>query len=121
MNKELIITLQNDFNSIANTLEDSQVEYWFARDLEKVLGYEKWDKFQKVVDKAKRACENSGIEVTDHFRQVGKMVAIGSGVKRDIGDIVLTRYACYLIAQNGDSSKEPIAFAQTYFAIQTRK
>ena len=121
MKKELITLLQNDFNSIANTLEDEQIEYWYARDLQKILDYEKWDKFQNVINKAKKACENSGIEVFDHFRQVGKMVIIGSGAKRDIGDIVLTRYACYLIAQNGDSSKEPIAFAQTYFAIQTRK
>jgi len=121
MKKELITLLQNYFNSIANTLEDEQIEYWYARDLQKILDYEKWDKFQNVINKAKKACENSGIEVFDHFRQVGKMVIIGSGAKRDIGDIVLTRYACYLIAQNGDSSKEPIAFAQTYFAIQTRK
>ncbi|MDD2698787.1 MAG: DNA damage-inducible protein D [Arcobacteraceae bacterium] len=121
MDKESITTLQNEFNQLSNTLEDSLIEYWYARDLQKVLGYNSWDKFQNVITKAKIACENSGVEVSDHFRQVGKMVQIGSEAMREIEDIILTRYACYLIAQNGDSKKEQIAFAQTYFAIQTRK
>ncbi|MDD3854261.1 DNA damage-inducible protein D [Sulfurimonas sp.] len=121
MNKQLITTLQTEFNQLSNTLEDSTIEYWYARDLQKVLGYNNWDKFQNVIQKAKIACENSGVEVADHFRQVGKMVQIGSEAMRKIEDIILTRYACYLIAQNGDSKKEQIAFAQTYFAIQTRK
>jgi DNA-damage-inducible protein D len=121
MDKVLITTLQNEFNQLSNTLEDSSVEYWYARDLQKMLGYNSWDKFQNVINKAKIACENSGVEVSDHFRQVGKMVQIGSEAMREIEDIMLTRYACYLIAQNGDSKKEQIAFAQTYFAIQTRK
>lgn len=121
MNKQLISILQTEFNQLSNTLENSSVEYWFARDLQKVLGYNSWDKFQNVINKAKTACENSGVEVSDHFRQVGKMVQIGSEAMREIEDIMLTRYACYLIAQNGDSKKEQIAFAQTYFAIQTRK
>lgn len=121
MDKQLISMLQTEFNQLSNTLEDSNIEYWFARDLQKVLGYNSWDKFQNVIAKAKIACENSGVEVSDHFRQVGKMVQIGSEAKREIEDIILTRYACYLIAQNGDSKKEQIAFAQTYFAIQTRK
>ncbi len=121
MNKQLITTLQTEFNQLSNTLEDSTIEYWYARDLQKVLGYNNWDKFQNVIQKAKIACENSGVEVADHFRQVGKMVQIGSEAMREIEDIILTRYACYLIAQNGDSKKEQIAFAQTYFAIQTRK
>lgn len=85
------------------------------------MGYNSWDKFQNVITKAKTACENSGVAVSDHFRQVRKMVQIGSEAMREIEDIILTRYACYLIAQNGDSKKEQIAFAQTYFAIQTRK
>lgn len=121
MTKQLIETLQNDFNSIANIMEDSGIEFWYARDLQKILGYQSYDKFLNVIEKAKTSCENSNIEVADHFRQVGKMVAIGSGATREIEDIILTRYACYLIAQNGDSKKEQIAFAQTYFAIQTRK
>lgn len=121
MDKQLITILQTEFNQLSNTLENSTIEYWFARDLQKVLGYNSWDKFQNVITKAKIACENSVVEVSDHFRQVGKMVQIGSEAKREIEDIILTRYACYLIAQNGDSKKEQIAFAQTYFAIQTRK
>lgn len=121
MDKQLITTLQDEFNQLSNVIEDSSVEYWFARDLQKVLGYNSWDKFQNVIQKAKTACEKSGVEVVDHFRQVGKMVQIGSEAMREIEDIMLTRYACYLIAQNGDSKKEQIAFAQTYFAIQTRK
>ncbi|MFA5427958.1 MAG: BRO family protein [Sulfurimonas sp.] len=94
-------TLQTEFNQLSNTLEDSTIEYWYARDLQKVLGYNSWDKFQNVIEKAKIACENSGVEVADHFRQVGKMVQIGSEAMRKIEDIILTRYACYLIAQNG--------------------
>lgn len=121
MDKQLITALQNEFNQLSNAFEDSSVEYWFARDLQKVLGYERWENFANVIQKAKTACENSSIEITDHFRNVTKMVSIGSNTQRIIEDIMLTRYACYLIAQNGDSKKEQIAFAQTYFAIQTRK
>ncbi|MDD3008451.1 MAG: DNA damage-inducible protein D [Arcobacter sp.] len=121
MDKQLISTLQAEFNQLSNTLEDSNIEYWFARDLQKLLGYERWENFANVIHKAKIACENSNIEVSDHFRDVTKMVSIGSNTQRLIEDIMLTRYACYLIAQNGDSKKEQIAFAQTYFAIQTRK
>ncbi|MDQ1244637.1 MAG: DNA protein [Campylobacterota bacterium] len=121
MDKQLITTLQTEFNQLSNTLEDSTIEYWYARDLQKVLGYERWENFVNIIEKAKIACETSGIEITDHFREVTKMVSIGSNAQRPIEDIILTRYACYLIAQNGDSKKEQIAFAQTYFAIQTRK
>jgi len=121
MNKDLITTLQNQFNALSYSLEESEIEYWYARDLQKVLGYNSWDKFQNVIHKAKTACQNSGADILDHFRQVGKMVQIGSDAMREIEDIMLTRYACYLVAQNGDSKKEPIAFAQTYFAMQTRK
>lgn len=121
MKKEIVATLQNEFNAISNILDDGRTEYWYARDLQKSLGYDRWENFVNVLNKAKTACEISGIEVADHFRDVTKMVTIGSNAPRQIEDIMLTRYACYLIAQNGDSRKEQIAFAQTYFAIQTRK
>lgn len=121
MEHERIVELQHKFNAIAHITDDKNVEFWYARDLQILLGYDKWENFCKVIEKAKISCENSQIEISDHFLNVGKMVEIGSNAQREIKDIVLTRYACYLIAQNGDSSKEPIAFAQTYFALQTRK
>lgn len=121
MDKEIIVQLQDKFNSISNVVEDSAIEFWYARDLQKVLDYVSWENFENVINKARTACENSGIDCSDHFRDVMKMVTIGSSAERHINDIMLTRYACYLIAQNGDSRKESIAFAQTYFAIQTRK
>jgi DNA-damage-inducible protein D len=100
---------------------ESGVEFWLARDLQQLLGYAKWDNFQTVIAKAKTACEVSGHAVENHFPDVRKVVRIGSGTEREIEDIMLTRYACYLIAQNGDPRKPAIAFAQTYFAIQTRR
>ena len=96
-------------------------EYWSARELFKVLEYIKWDKFLNVISKAKEACKNSGLEPNDHFPRMEKLVEIGSGAMRDIGDLNLTRYACYLIIQNADPSKEVVALGQTYFAFQTRK
>lgn len=100
---------------------ESGIEFWFARDLQHLLGYAKWDNFLNVINKAKTSCEVSGNQINDHFADVGKMVALGSGSQREIDDIMLTRFACYLIAQNGDPQKEQIAFAQNYFAVQTRK
>ncbi|MBF0483818.1 MAG: DNA damage-inducible protein D [Candidatus Omnitrophica bacterium] len=121
MKKDVLIRLKIKFDEILKLFPKSQVEFWYARDLMAVLGYERWENFIKVINKAIKACDKSGGEVFNHFRGVTKMVSIGSGAERPIDDIMLTRYACYLIAQNGDSQKEQIAFAQTYFAIQTRK
>ncbi len=100
---------------------ETGVEYWLARDLQYLLGYSKWDNFLNVIAKAKTACEVSGHSVANHFADVGKMVKLGLNSQREIDDLMLTRFACYLIAQNGDSDKQEIAFAQSYFAMQTRR
>ena len=109
--------------SFENTkhIDENGVEFWYARELMPILQYSNWQNFEKIIQKAKIACENSGIAVIDHFTDVNKMVQIGSGAYREQIDYKLTRYACYLIAQNGDSRKKVIALAQTYFAVQTRK
>ncbi len=120
MKKAIIKQLTDSFEDHSNHTETG-VEFWFARDLQNLLGYSEWRNFQKVVNKGKEACRNSGHVIKDHFVDVNKMVELGSGAKRSIKDIQLTRFACYLIAQNGDPQKEEIAFAQNYFAVQTRK
>lgn len=120
MEHETVITLTSTFESHAQETDEG-IEFWLARDLQHLLGYLEWRNFLKVVFKAKTACEISGQKISDHFVDINKMVDLGSGSQREIDDIMLTRFACYLIAQNGDSKKEPIAFAQNYFALQTRK
>ncbi len=119
MNKQLIAELNAKFEDVS--YEQDGVEYWMARDLQVLLGYTEWRNFTQVIEKAKMACFNSHQPIGDHFVAVNKKVDLGSSSQREIDDIMLTRYACYLIAQNGDPKKGPIAFAQSYFAIQTRK
>ena len=125
MDRQSIIHYNSSFDEIATYIESEdgkeRVEVWFARDLQRVLGYARWENFLSAIKRALDSCNTQGVNIEDHFREVTKMVKLGSGSTRDVQDYILTRYACYLIAQNGDPKKEEIAFAQSYFAVQTRR
>ena len=120
MKTEIVHTLTDTFEAHAQQSENG-IEFWLARDLQHLLGYDEWRNFTAVISKAKTSCELSGHPVADHFVDVNKTIAMPKGAEKEVPDLMLTRYACYLIAQNGDPRKQEIAFAQTYFAIQTRK
>ena len=121
MESKRVQQIKEQFDMVLQKIEQEQIEFWYARDLMNLLGYGRWENFEKAINRAMESCKPSQIEVLDHFREVTKMVRLGSGAKRNVKDYMLTRYACYLIAMNGDTSKEEIAFAQSYFAVQTRK
>ena len=121
MDKKRLRQIKEQLGLVIHRYDTADIEFWYARELMPLLGYERWENFDKAVNRAMESCETSGIEISDHFREVTKMVPLGSGAHRKVKDYMLTRYACYLIAQNGDPKKEEIAFAQSYFAVQTRK
>ena len=121
MDKMQIVKIKENFDGTIHNVANSDVEFWYARELMPLLGYERWENFEKAIKRSMDSCETAGITVSDHFREVTKMIMAGKGAQRSVKDYMLTRYACYLIAQNGDVKKEEIAFAQAYFAVQTRK
>ena len=119
MKKELIAELLQQFENACYEIKG--MECWSARELQTILGYSRWENFTNAIDKGRKACETAGEAVSDHFRDITKMIDLAKGAQREVEDIALTRYACYLVAQNGDPAKPAIAFAQTYFAVQSRK
>ncbi|MFO1228759.1 MAG: BRO family protein [Alicycliphilus sp.] len=121
MTDTIIPQLTARFDELSQRLPDDGIEFWFARDLMEPLGYARWENFTTAIHRAIESCKSTGYNESDHFRGVTKMVRLGSGAERPVEDFMLTRYACYLIAQNGDPRKQAIAFAQSYFAVQTRK
>lgn len=123
MDRNKISLMKASFDDIVREIssDNETIEFWYARELMSLLGYERWENFENAIFRAIESCETSKIPVSDHFREVTKMITVGKGAQRRVKDYMLTRYACYLIAQNGDPKKDEIAFAQSYFAIQTRK
>ena len=121
MDKKRVSQIKEQFDLVIHNDANAKIEFWYARELMPLLGYERWENFDKATSRAIDSCETSDIKVSDHFREVTKMIETGKGAHRAVKDYMLTRYACYLIAQNGDPKKEEIAFAQSYFAVQTRK